>query len=204
VDGVSVGQPTAYTFTDIVANRTIAANQATAGTYYTLTGNWSGAGYLVSTPAGINVASKSARFLSGTSVVIAAGTGSAVQPGTWSGACAGSGATCTVTMTSDKNFTAYLTEVSAGPVQVVGKGYYQTCEDAFAAAANGDVINIVKTHSQANCETNGTTDILVTVKGGWDGMDFTTRTTTTTSRNLSLSGALIIEKVGIIADVLVL
>ncbi len=106
---VTVGSPTAYTFSNVAANHTITAAELT-GTYYTLSGDWlaSNGGYLTSTPAGIGASSKSAKFLAGT-VTLTAPAG--FLAGSWTGDCLGTlTGICSINMNADKTFGATITK----------------------------------------------------------------------------------------------
>lgn len=201
VDGVSVGQPSSYSFTNVTADHTIDASALAAGTYYTLSGDWVSiwpAACVGSTPAGINCSSKSAKILSGTPVTLKATTGYQVRTGTWGGACAGQGATCTFTMDGDKSFgTTVQFDVSlGGPVFNVTKGeYYQSFAEAFAAAANGNTIKISTDISAGT--TDGTAGVIVTVSNQWTKDDYNVKGTYAPM-------ALTITNVGVIADGLTL
>ncbi|HZV82645.1 MAG TPA: hypothetical protein VFF53_10820, partial [Geobacteraceae bacterium] len=197
VDNVSVGQPSAYAFTDVTADHTITATPIATGTYYTVSGDWiTNVGACVTSDLnGINCASKSAKFLSGSTVVLKASTGFKVKAGTWGGDCAGSGDTCTLTnITADKFFglTVQFEAGGTGPIFNTTKAaYYQTCGEAIAAAATNDVIK-VSTAWTTGCTTAGTASI-VTLSGNWSP-DFSTQAGSTSM------GALTITNVGVIAD----
>jgi YVTN family beta-propeller protein len=201
VDGLSVGQPSAYAFTNVTGNHTIDASPAPAGTYYTLTVDWtpqSSDRWLQSNPAGININSKSAKYLAGTSVTIAANSGFAASG--WTGACSStSGGTCTLTMDSDKTVGALLNPASpGGPVKIQTQGtYYQTIDAAIAAAASNDEIRVVAAYTGTSVTTSGTASI-VKVSGGWNS-DFTTQSGTS-----DIGDSVIIAGPGIIADNLVM
>jgi len=148
VDGVSVGYPSVYTVADTSltpANHTIDASQGT-GTFYPLSGDWisSVGGCLQSNPAGISCLSKSASYRDTTQVILSATPGYAVQAGSWTGDCAGSGATCTLTMNAAKTFGAVVIAVGpGGKLKNETKGtYHDTCADANAAASTNDVYKV--------------------------------------------------------------
>lgn len=198
VDNVSVGLPSAYTFSNVTAGHTIDASAATGcSTYYNLTVDWtpqSSDRWLQSNPAGININSKSAKFCSGTSVSLAANSGFAASG--WTGACAGtSGGTCTLTMDGDKTVGALLNPGGGtGPVKNQTQGtYYQTIDAAIAAAASNDEIRVVAAYTGTSVTTSGTASI-VKVSGGWNS-DFTTQ-----SGNSDIGDTVTIVGPGIIAD----
>lgn len=170
IDGVSVGQPAVYQFTDVAANHTIDASQATQTPYYTLTCDWitSVGGYLVSNPVGISQLSKSAQFTSGSTVTLSPAPGTQVQAGSWTGSCAGSGATCILTMDADKTCGAVIIAAGlGGKVKNETKGsYHDTCAEAFAAATTGDYIKLSTEIS--SCTTTGTSTVTVRVSSQWD------------------------------------
>ena len=82
---------------------------------YALTVSRSGSGTVTSAPAGINCgADCSESYASGTSVTLSASPGSGYLFGGWSGACAGTGNTCSVSMTTARSVTA--TFITSGPI----------------------------------------------------------------------------------------
>jgi DNA-binding beta-propeller fold protein YncE len=200
VDGVSVGQPSAYSFTGITSGtHTIDASQAAGATYYTLTVDWNpqvGSRCLSSTPAGISCYSKSAKFAAGTTVDIKAIAGFAAS--NWTGACAGSGPTCTLTMDADKTAAADLNHSIGGPVKNHTKGtYHATIDDAIANATNGDEIRIVAAYTPTSVTTSGSATTIVKLSGGWNS-DQTAQIGTSSVGTVTIVGA------GIIADNLVI
>jgi YVTN family beta-propeller protein len=202
VDGVSVGQPSSYTFSNVAANHTIDSSPI-AGTFYTLSGDWisSIGGWLVSAPAGISKLSKSASFLSGSTVTLSVGdsVNHQVMSGSWTGDCAGSGATCTLTMTGAKTFGATVIAkiLGTGPIYNLTKStYHQTLAEATAAASTNDVIKISSAYITGG-STTGTAGVTVTLSGNWDS-GFTAQ-----SGSVSM-GALTITNVGVIANNLVI
>jgi len=175
VDGSSVGMPSAYTFSDVTANHTIAATPL-AGTYYTVSGDWiTNVGACVaSTPNGISCASKSAKFLSGSVVTLKATTGFAVKSGTWGGACTGQGATCTLTVDADKSFgttVQFVTGTPGGPFFNVTKSSYTPSftEIASAASAN-DYIKI--SSANASVTTDGPAGLMIRTGNQWLEPDY--------------------------------
>jgi len=187
--------PGSYAFTNVTANNTICAVHVPTGTYYNVTASWisSVGGSLVSTPAGINQASRSAQFLAGTSPTIKCATGFTAT--NWTGDCTGTtGATCTLAnLSADKNVGATcVTGAATGPVYNATKSaYYQTMYDALAAAATNDVIKIQNTWT-GGCTTAGTATV-VTLSGNWSA-DYSSQ-----SGSVSM-GPLTITAVGVIAD----
>jgi hypothetical protein len=198
VDGVSVGQPSTYTFSNLTASHTIDSSQI-AGTFYTLSGDWisSVGGWVKSSPVGISQFSKSAKFLSGSSIILSAGdtTNHSIQSGSWTGDCAGSGATCTLVMNADKTFgaTVIAKPVGTGPLYD-GSNYYQTLADATTGAAAGATIKI-STDYITGGTTTGPAGKTVKLSGGWDP-SFSTQTIPA-SKSI---GALTITNVAVIAD----
>lgn len=92
---------------------------------YALTVSRSGSGTVTSAPAGINCgADCSESYASGTSVTLSASPGSGYLFGGWSGACAGTASTCTVSMTAARSVSATFT--ASGPI------VYQISWDAVA------------------------------------------------------------------------
>lgn len=82
---------------------------------YTLSVSRSGLGTVTSAPAGINCGTDcSETYASGTSVTLSASPASGYIFGGWSGACAGTGATCTVSMTAARSVAASFT--ASGPI----------------------------------------------------------------------------------------
>jgi hypothetical protein len=189
-----------YAFTELAGPGpyTIDASQASGGpTYHTLNADWisSVSGFLVSSPAGINESSKSAMFLAGTTVTITADSGHAVQNNSWTGACAGSGSTCTLTnLAADMTFSAIVIEKGGtGPIYNVTKAtYHLTLADAMLNAGTGDYLKISTEYNAAGGTTAGGTASLVTLSGPW--------TTDHSTRATGSVGVLTISTVGIIAD----
>lgn len=98
------------------AAKTVTANfQSAAPTTYTLTvaKSGSGSGTVSSSPSGINCGTTcSASFNTGTSVTLTAAASTNNVFAGWSGACTGSGTTCTLTMSQAQNVTALFTPSS--------------------------------------------------------------------------------------------
>lgn len=203
VDGVSVGSPSVYSFTNVSAGHTIDASEL-AGTYYTLSGDWisSVGGWLVSNPGGINQLSKSAQFASGSSVTLSVGDSAnhQVQAGSWTGSCIGQGATCTLTMDGNKTFGAVIIAkpTGTGPLfNSTKSSYHQTLADATASAASGNIIKIANTYTLGGSTDSLSSNVTVTLSGNWDA-GFSTQ-----SGSVSM-GALTITAVAVIADNLTL
>jgi len=206
VGGTSQGFPTNYNYANGAANGTICAENKTAGTYYTLSGDWisSVGGCLQSDVAhpGINCGSKSADYSAGSIVTLSATPGFGVQSGTWAGVCAGSASTCTITMDADKSFgttTVIILGGIGGKVKNETKSsYHETCEAATAAATTGDYIKVSTAISYMT--TTGTPGVTVTVSSQWNKDDFTQKATTPPYASLALT----ITDVAVIANDLVL
>ena len=83
--------------------------------FFTLTVTTVGPGSVSSSPSGINCGTVcAAGFSPGTSVTLTASTGAGATFSGWSGACAGTGAFCTVAMTGFKSVTATFTTTFGG------------------------------------------------------------------------------------------
>ncbi len=99
-----------------------------AGTTYTLTvskaGAAAGSGVVTSSPAGISCGGDcSEAYTSGTSVTLTASAPSGTVFSGWGGACAGTAATCTVTMDAAKSVTANFASVPVSTYQFSATGY---------------------------------------------------------------------------------
>ncbi len=82
-----------------------------APTTYTLSVTTSGSGSVTSAPSGISCgASCSASYASGTSVTLTASAATGYSFSGWSGACSGTSASCTVSMTTTRSATATFTQ----------------------------------------------------------------------------------------------
>ena len=78
---------------------------------YTLSVSKSGSGSVASSPSGINCGTTcSASYVSGTSVTLTASPASGYSFSGWSGACSGSNASCTVSMTQARSVSASFTQ----------------------------------------------------------------------------------------------
>lgn len=173
VDGTSVGQPSYYTVSDVSANRTITATPATPGTYYTLDASWPNVcipeiscnGALISTPAGISGASRSAQFPAGTVVILSPSTGYTAF--NWTGDCAGAGATCAIVMDRNRTAGVSLSYNPYCPVKI-GATCFSSINDAIDAASSGDLIRVAADYTGPGIGTAGGPVGTVTVSGGWD------------------------------------
>ncbi|GEM_PF-648969 len=175
VDGAAAGTLSSYNFTGLTGNHTISAVPAAGGTYYTLTVDWSPNSsdrWLYSTPAGISLNVKSAKFLSGTSVTLKANSGfSALN---WSGACTGvaNGQDCTITIDGDKsvgvgNPVVLSAGSVGGPIKNVTKSVYAAViTDIFSAASTGDEIRVSAKYTSGGT-TNGSAAYVI-LSSGWD------------------------------------
>lgn len=197
-----------YMFSNLTGNHTITAINET-GTFYTLSGDWisSIGGCLQSDAAhpGINCGSKSADYSAGSIVTLSSTNINPLIPtqvrlGTWAGVCAGSGATCTITMDADKSF-GITTEII--PAGLGGKvknetksSYHETCALATAAATTGDYLKI--STAITYMATTGTSGVTVKMSSQWDKDDYTKKAAA------YVSLALTITDVAVIADDLVL
>ena len=94
----------------LVLNQTtsVAATFGSAGVALSVSASGSGSGTIVSNPPGINCASCSASFASGTAVTLTADPVSGSNFGGWSGACSGTGS-CAITLSSAASVTASFT-----------------------------------------------------------------------------------------------
>lgn len=195
VDGLPVGQPSAYAFTDVTINHTIDASKLLTGTYYQLSAEWISnvGGYLVSNASGISNVSTKAQFLSGSSVIISPDSNHAILPGSWTGDCVGQGATCTIIMNGERNLTAVVINktTGTGPIYCVTKTtYYQTFTEMVAAAATGDIMKIASSLT-AGGTTNGTA-VNIILSSGWNPEH--------TTPSSSTMGPLIIGTTAVIVD----
>jgi hypothetical protein len=108
------GYPSDATENAVQAN-IVAAGYGAAGSSYALSVGKAGAGTVTSTPGGISCGSIcSANYASGTTVTLTAATASGAAFAGWSGACTGTGTTCTVSMTAVRSVTATFTGSQAG------------------------------------------------------------------------------------------
>ncbi|MBI3774846.1 MAG: InlB B-repeat-containing protein [Gammaproteobacteria bacterium] len=81
--------------------------------FYNLSVSTTGSGSITSTPGGINCGSTcSAGYVSGTAVTLTAVPAASSSFGGWSGACAGSAAACSVSMTAAQSVTAWFVPAS--------------------------------------------------------------------------------------------
>ncbi len=111
VDGVSVGTPSSYTFSNVTATHTIAATFVVAPAYsISISSSGTGSGTVTSSSGGINCGSTCyATYASGTSVTLTATATAGSTFTNWSGACSGTSATCTVTVSGALSVNAVFT-----------------------------------------------------------------------------------------------
>jgi fibronectin type 3 domain-containing protein len=104
VDGVSIGAVTSYTFSNVTANRTIAATFKPVTSSYTLTVTRSGTGTgtVTTSPSGTS-------FAAGTVVTLAIAANASSTFTGWSGVCSGTATTCQVTMNANASVTVNFT-----------------------------------------------------------------------------------------------
>ena len=82
---------------------------------YTLSVTTSGSGTVTSAPSGIICGTScSASYASGTSVTLTASTATGYSFSGWSGACSGTSASCTVSMTAARSVTALFSQTTSG------------------------------------------------------------------------------------------
>ena len=152
---------------------------------YTLTVSRTGSGTVTSAPAGINCGSDcSQSYTSGTAVTLSATAGSGYVFGGWSGACAGTSSSCTVSMTVARSVAASFTangpivyRISWDPViddRVTGyRVYYSTSPLTGAPAPQtidvGDVTSYSFDATAANIPIGSTLYVAVTSVG--DGLE---------------------------------
>lgn len=169
VGGVTQGQISSYTFSNVNADKTIASSPLyTVGCTVTSS---NGLGYLLSTPAGINQSNSSALFSKGANVTLAPATN--YIPSSWTGDCAGTadGLSCVHNNLSANKSTCsvYLTysAPATGPFYNVTKAtFYQTWADCVAAPpAADDYIKV--TTSVTSLTTTGTPGLRVKMSSQW-------------------------------------
>ena len=152
---------------------------------YTLTVSRTGTGTVTSAPAGINCGSDCSQgYTNGTSVTLSASPGSGYVFGGWSGACAGTGSSCTVSMTIARSVAASFTangpivyRISWDPViddRVTGyRVYYSTSPLTGAPGPStidvGDVTSYSFDATAANVPIGSTLYVAVTSVG--DGIE---------------------------------
>lgn len=105
--------------TETTCSTTLTSSQSVKANFrrksYGLTVSLNGSGSVASAPAGIACgADCSEAYASGTSVTLAAAPGTGYIFGGWSGACAGTGSSCTLSMTAARSVAASFT--AAGPI----------------------------------------------------------------------------------------
>lgn len=95
-------------------------------------------------------------------------SGSQVQAGSWTGACAGSGATCTVTMDAAKTFGAVVIAAGIGGKikNETKSSYHDTGALATAAATTGDYLKV--SNEISSITTTGTPGVTVSMTSQWD------------------------------------
>ncbi len=124
----------------MVLNRSVTASFEPVGLTYTLSvaKSGTGAGTVTSLPAGINCGTDcSEAYLSGTSVALTAAPTSGSTFTGWSGACSGTDATCTVTMSAARSVTATFMSTTAPTVTIYGDGLASGWEDwSWTATVN--------------------------------------------------------------------
>ncbi len=186
------------TGTMTIADQTFTLTQYGAATYnLTVSINPSGGGTVKG--SGINCPGTcSSTYNAGASVKLTAIASKGYQFSNWTGCDAASSNTCNLTMDADKALTADFTTCSNQPARIVGVTtvYYTTLQDAYNAAADGDLIQSqgVVFLEDLNLNLNKT----VTIKTGYD-CNYTTNST-----NSGLSGTLVITNGTIIIENMVL
>ena len=112
-----------------------------------------------------------AQFATGATVTLLASPDANSLFGGWSGACTGSGTGCTVTMNGDKSVSASF---SAAPrLKILGGAGYNLFSEAYAAAADGAVIQARQLLFDDGALTFSR-PVSVSLKGGYDA-GFTAR-----------------------------
>ncbi|HYD42153.1 MAG TPA: cellulase family glycosylhydrolase [Anaeromyxobacter sp.] len=141
----------------MTAARTVTAtfSPSTTPTYtLTVTKSGTGTGVVTSTPAGISCgAACAASFASGATVTLSAAIASNSTFAGWSGACTGTAATCTVSMTAARTVTATFTSLPTYPLTVTkagtGSGTVTSspagidCGTACSASYGGNVVVVL-------------------------------------------------------------
>jgi hypothetical protein len=167
VDGVSQGQISSYSFTNVTGNHTI-----TSSPLYTVSGSWTsdnGNGYVTSTPAGINQTTTSALFSKGVTVTLA--PAAYYTPSNWTGDCAGTldGSNCSLTnLSANKSFGVTLTysAPATGPFYNVTKAMpYQTWAEFVVAATADDYVKV--TTDITSLTTTGPAGLRVKMTSQW-------------------------------------
>jgi len=137
------------------------------GSLFTLTVSKNGNGSISSQPIGIVCGTTcNAQYFQGTSVTLNPLSNVDSYFSGWSGACTGAGA-CQTAMDSAKSVTASFTLLPPVRINSLSTSYYPNLDDAYANAANGDVIQLKTGAITGNLVCNRS--IGVTIKGGYDG-----------------------------------
>jgi uncharacterized repeat protein (TIGR02543 family) len=109
--GACRGTGTTCTVSMTRSRRVSATFKQNVVSYYTLTVSKSGAGSIASAPSGIDCGTAcSASYANDTSVTLTASAASGYSFAGWSGACSGTGTTCTVAMTAARSVTATFSQ----------------------------------------------------------------------------------------------
>jgi uncharacterized repeat protein (TIGR02543 family) len=95
----------------MTAARSVTATFSQNVVNYTLTVSKSGSGSVISSPAGINCGTScSASYANGASVTLTASAATGYSFSGWSGACSGTSASCTVSMTAARSVTVTFSQ----------------------------------------------------------------------------------------------
>lgn len=182
-----------YVLTNLTADHSLVATFVPNVQYTLNVGKiGSGTGSVTSTPAGIDLTATpngTARFLAGTTVTLTAAPGSGATFGGWRGACSGTGA-CTVTLNADTSVDAVFTSTaggSPGPVKMDNQ-YFPLFQDAYNALLNGAAATIYAHATDILENLVFNRDIVITLKGGYDGSFGTSTGLTVIRGTLTISG----------------
>ncbi len=141
----------------------------TGGSILVVTESGSGSGSVTSNPIGIDTGSDYIEaYAPGTVVTLTAVADAGFVFVGWSwGGCSGTG-DCTVTMNADTTVTAKFEICSDPPVRIDGATpiYYSTPQEAYNAAANGDIIQSQAARFMEDLNINR--NISITLEGGYD------------------------------------
>jgi len=163
VDGVSVGTPGAFTFSNITANHTIKAFYV-ARLFIAKSGD--GSVTVTSAPAVISCGSTCfADFVPGTTVVLAAAPDGYTAFTGWSGGGCSGTATCTLTMNADTTVMASYKASHARIVAAPPKDF-DTIQAAYDVAGDGATILVRDLTIQEDLSANAAKKI--TINGGYD------------------------------------